>query len=247
MVDRAIIELEAAKLSDLFAIKKQEEKEKGRLFTQSNIAKVGGWTQPNVSAYLNGRVELKEDSAQVFSDALDVDIAAFSPRLAERISKREAISRNPLLNKQMRISYIPTIDAETMDSIRPRFKDKDFIMPTQPATTPVCLNLPENAFGYILEDDALEGINTKNIHSKNIHPKGTLFVINPEREPKPQDIVLVGNKNKPSDYHFRIYTVLEVTANDEVICSFEPINQNFPVLRENYEIIGVAVISQKSL
>ena len=92
MIDRsmreAVKQSEAEKLRELYELKKSADKQKGLTFTQRTIADLGDWTQPNVSSYLKGVVELKEESALIFSKALEVPVSAFSPRLAEKISQR---------------------------------------------------------------------------------------------------------------------------------------------------------------
>lgn len=236
MVDRSIREAESAKLRDIYESKKEQEKAKGNTFNQVTIAKAGKWTQPNVSAYLNGIVELKEESATFFSNILEVPVSAFSPRLAEKIVQRELLARNPMLSK-IEVSYVPKIKPEVMNKIRHNLKDKSFIMPLSDETTPVCKAVSSNSFSIDLEDNSLE-------------PKynaGTRFVFDPMLKPEPTDLVYVGHKQNLNDYHVREYRVVEILDNGEERYELKAYNEAYPVLRDNYEVLGVAVASVNML
>lgn len=236
MIDKSIQDAETEKLKELFAAKKSLEKEQGRDFTQGMIAAIGGWTQPNVSAYLRGSVQLKEESALVFSKAFGVPISVFSPRIADRISKREMLAKNPLLN-ETQVTFVPKVTAKMLDQIRSNLNDPSFIMPMSEETTPVCKSLSNTAFSYDLQDNSLS-------------PKytiGSSFVFDPFIEPKPTNLVLVANKSKPSDYHIRQYQVSEILEDGREIYELVAFNPAFPTLKDNYEILGVAVAAVEML
>lgn len=230
MIDRSIRSAEAAKLRELYEAKKSSEKEKGNTFNQVTIAKSSGWTQPNVSAYLKGAVELKEESALIFSSALEVPVSAFSQRIADKISRREMLSRNPMLNKT-HVSYVPKINAETMNKIRNNLRNKCFIMPLSANTTPICKELSKNAFSYDLVDNSLS----------DKYPVGTTFIFDPFIDPSPTDMVLVGSKQKEDDYHIREYFVTEILDDGTERYELKACNPAYPVLKDNYEVLGVAV------
>lgn len=240
MIDRSIREAtklrEAAKLRELFEAKKSLEKQRGATFNQNTIAAAGAWTQPNVSSYLKGAVELKEESALIFSRALEVPVSAFSPRIAEKISQREMLARNPLLNK-IHVSYVPKVTADTMDKIRNNLKDQSYIMPLTDDTTPICKELSANAFAYRLGDNSL---NDK-------YQEGTTFVFDPMVTPTPTDLVFVGNKHKDGDYHIREYCVTEVATDGTETYELKAHNSAFPVLKDNYEVLAVAVATVNML
>lgn len=234
MIDRSVRDAtkqnESAKLRELYEAKKSSDKQKGLTFNQNTIAAAGDWTQPNVSSYLKGAVELKEESALIFSRALGVPVSAFSPRIAEKISQREMLARNPLLNK-VTVSYVPKVDASIMDKIKDNLKEKSFIMPLSSDTTPICKELSSSAFSYELGDNSLT-------------PKyeiGTTFVFDPMVEPLPTDLVFVGNKNRDGDYHIREYCVNEILEDGTDKYELKAYNSAFPVLRDNYQVYGVAV------
>lgn len=234
MIDRSIrdaIKLsESAKLRELYEAKKSIDKQKGITFNQKTIAAAGEWTQPNVSSYLNGAVELKEESALIFSKALEVPVSAFSPRIAEKISQREMMARNPLLGKT-HVSYVPKVNAGIMDKIKDNLKDQSYIMPLSQETTPICRELSNNAFSYELGDNSLA---TK-------YEAGTTFVFDPMLTPAPTDLVFVGNKNRDGDYHIREYCVTSVSEDGVETYELKAHNSAYPTLRENYIVLAVAV------
>ena len=236
MVNESIRSAEAKSLSELFEMKKSSEKAKGNEFGQKNIASLGKWTQPNVSAYLRGKVELKEDSAAIFSEALGVPVSSFSPRLAEKIQKRELLSKNPLLNK-VSISYVPKYSFGILSEIRNHLKDVTFSMPMSKETTPIAKELPKNAFSVDLSDNSLD----------SVYSVGTTFIFDPMLDPKPTDIVLVGHKDKPADMHIRSYKVVELTEDGHDIYELDALNPAYPTLKMNYEVLAVAISAQKDL
>lgn len=236
MINKSVRESEAERLSALFEEKKQVEKAKGNDFGQKDIAQIGGWTQPNVSSYLRGKVELKEDSASIFSQALGVPISDFSSRLAEKIQMRELLSKNPLLNK-VSIAYVPKYDLEIVSEIRFHLKDVTFSMPMSKETTPIVKNISPNTFSLEIEDSSLE----------STYKIGTTFIFDPMIDPKPTDIVLVGHKKNPNDLHFRSYKVTEITEDGGEIYELEALNPAYPTLKMNYEVIAVAISAQKDL
>lgn len=234
MIDRSIREAiklsESAKLRELYEAKKSIDKQKGITFNQKTIAAAGDWTQPNVSSYLNGAVELKEESALIFSKALEVPVSAFSPRIAEKISQREMLARNPLLNK-ISVSYVPKVNAEIMDKIKDNLKDQSYIMPLSSDTTPICKELSSNAFAYELVDSSLA----------IKYEQGTTFIFDPMVSPSPTDIVFVGNKNRNGDYHIREYCVTDVSEDGVEMYELKAYNSAYPTLKGNYEVLAVAV------
>lgn len=230
MVDRSVRESEATKLRELYELKKSSEKEKGVTFNQNTIAKAGMWTQPNVSAYLKGNVELKEESATIFSNVLGVPVATFSPRVADRISQREMLSRNPMLSN-IHISYVPKLNAEIMNKIRHNLKDQSFIMPASESTTPICKALSSTAFAIDLADNSLDGK----------FKQGTTFIFDPLIKPSPTDLVFVGHKLHDNDYHIREYCVTAILDDGTEAYELKAYNPAYPVLKENYELLGVAV------
>lgn len=234
--DTAVYAAEAKKLNELFKQKKRIEKERGNDFKQQTIADAAGWTQPNVSTYLRGVVVLKEDAAQVFADTLGVPIRAFSPRLAASIAQRELLENNPMLAKAQ-VNYVPTITPSMMDLIRSQLKDPEFTMPMSESVVPVCQKVSRNAFGIELTDASL----------LPDYPIGTMFVFDPSIKASPTDLVYVANKNGDSDYHIREYKIKEITEDGTEKYELMPINSAFPILRENYEILGVAVAATKNL
>ncbi len=239
MIDRsmreAVKQSEAEKLRELYELKKSADKQKGLTFTQRTIADLGDWTQPNVSSYLKGAVELKEESALIFSKALEVPVSAFSPRLAEKISQREMLARNPLLSK-VTVSYVPKLNAEVLNKIRHNLRDQSFIMPNSSETTPICKELSRTAFSFELEDNSLEK-----------YAPGTIFVVDPMVEPSPTDLVFVGNKNKDSDFHVREYCVTDVSEDGVESYELKASNPAYPTLKENYEVLGVVVAAVNML
>lgn len=234
--DTAVYAAETKKLNELFRQKKAAEKEKGNDFKQKTIAELAGWTQPNVSAYLRGVVVLKEDSAQVFADALGVPVRAFSPRLAASIAQRELLENNPLLTKA-KVTYVPIIAPSMMDLIRSQLKDPEFTMPMSESITPVCQPVSNRSFGIELSDLSLSGE----------YPIGTTFVFDPTLKAQPTDIVYVGNKNADSDYHVRVYEIKEILEDGTERYELRALNNAFPTLRENYEVLGVAIAAVKKL
>lgn len=240
MIDRsareAIKKAEAEKLRELFELKKTAEKAKGVTFNQNTIAKAGNWTQPNVSSYLNGIVELKEESALIFSQVLEVPVSSFSPRIAEKITQREMLARNPLLDK-ITVSYVPLLTAATLDQIRQNLKDESFIMPLSQETTPICMELSSTSFSYALADNSMS----------NKYEPGTRFVFDPLLKPAPTDLVIVANKNRNGDYHIREYHVTEISDDGVESYELKAYNPAFPTLKENYEILGVAIATVNML
>lgn len=229
MIDRSIRDAEASKLREIFEMKKRLEKENGVELTQTSVAKKIGWTQPNVAAYLKGTVMLREDTALAFAKALDVPVAAFSPRIADKISQRELLVRNPL--NRTKVTYVPKVGAAILNKVRNNLKDKSFIMPMCEETTPIPKELPLNAFSYELKDQSLSGKIAE----------GTVFVFDPLVEPKPTNLVLVGNKNRDDDYHIREYCVVDVAEDGTESYLLKAYNPSYPDLRDNYEVLGVAV------
>lgn len=240
MIDRLTREAtrlnEAEKLRELYELKKAADKQKGITFTQRTIASMGNWTQPNVSSYLKGAVELKEESALIFSKALEVPVSAFSPRIAEKISQREMLARNPQLNK-ITVSYVPKLTAETINKIKYNLKDSSFIMPNSSEATPICKDLSNTAFSFELGDNSLAPK----------YEKGTVFVLDPMKEPTPTCLVFVGNKNKDDDYHIREYCVTDVSEDGVESYELKSHNPAYPTLKENYEVLAVAVASVNML
>ncbi len=188
-----------------------------------------------MSSYLKGVVELKEESALIFSKALEVPVSAFSPRLAEKISQREMLARNPLLSK-VTVSYVPKLNAEVLNKIRHNLRDQSFIMPNSSETTPICKELSKTAFSFELEDNSLEK-----------YAPGTIFVVDPMVEPSPTDLVFVGNKNKDSDFHVREYCVTDVSEDGVESYELKASNPAYPTLKENYEVLGVVVAAVNML
>lgn len=231
MIDKSIRDAEAESLRKIFEFKKGLEKRNGRLLTQKMVGEKIGWTQPNVSAYLKGSVELREDAAIAFAKAFDVPVSAFSPRIASKILEREVMARNPL--GTTKVTYVPKLNADILNKVRKDLRDKSFIMPMSEETIPVPASLPSNAFAYELKDQSL---------SEKV-PEGTIFVIDPLLAPKPTNFVLVGNKARNDDYHVREYCVLEVMPNGDERYLLKSHNPAYPDLKENYEILGVAVCS----
>ena len=230
MTNKANREAESAKLRELYEIKKSEEKRKGGVFNQSSIAKIGSWTQPTVSGYLNGTVELKEESAVVFSKALGVQISTFSPRIAEKIAQREMLAKNPLLSR-VHVSYLPKLTVAEIQKIRNYLRDENFIMPQTEETTPIAKKLSTNAFSFDIVDHSLESkIN-----------KGTTLIFDPMIQPKPMDIVFVGNKLKDDDFHIREYHVLNIDSEGVENYELKALNPAYPTLPDNYEVLAVAV------
>lgn len=236
MLDRSVRDSEAAKLKEIFEQRKTEAKKKGEVFGQMTIAKMGNWTQPNVSGYLNGLTELKEEAATIFSSALSVPVSAFSPRVAEMISRREMLSRNPLLSK-VAVSYVPKYSGKEIDLIRPKLKEPGFIMPLSHETTPICKDLPATAFAFDVLDTSL---------APNYSP-GTTFIFDPTIKPAPTNLVIVGHKAREGDYHIREYCVLEFLEDGTEVYELRAFNQAFPILRDSYEVIGVAVATVNML
>lgn len=236
MVNDNFKKTEADLLNDLFNAKKEREKVKGVTFNQKTVATLAGWTQPNVSSYLRGIVELKEDSATFFSNVLDVPISAFSPRLAEKIKHRELIANNPSLNK-VKISYVPKYNFVTLSEIRHHLKDVNFIMPASKETTPIAKELPHTAFSIDLPDNSLD--------SK--FSKGTTFIFDPMLEPKPTNIVLAAHKDKMNEFLFRSYKVTEILEDGTEVFELEALNPAYPTIKSGYEVIAVAVSAQKNL
>lgn len=230
MTDRSIREAEAAKLRELYEARKSAARLKDETFNQSMIAKIGGWTQPNVSSYLKGIVEIKEESALVFAEALNVPVSAFSPRIADKISRREMLARNPLLGKR-EISYVPKLTRTALDKIKHRLNEQSFIMPLSEETTPISKSVSSNSFAYDLDDQSLQPK----------YPQGTTFVFDPALSPVPTRPVLVSNKNKDNDFHIREYCVTEVLEDGTEVYELRPLNPAFPTLKDNYEVLGVAV------
>lgn len=234
MIDRSIREAvrlnESAKLRELYEAKKSLEKQNGVTFNQKTIAAAGEWTQPNVSSYLNGTVVLKEESALIFSKALGVPVSAFSPRIAEKISQREMLARNPLLNKAT-VSYVPRLNAETMDKIKNNLRDQSFIMPLSSDMTPINKELSSTAFAYDLGDNSLA----------IKYEQGTTFIFDPMVNPAPTDLVFVSNRNRDGDYHIREYCVTDISEDGVESYELKANNPAYPTLKENYEVLAVAV------
>lgn len=230
MSDKTHVLEEAAKLREIYELRKSEAKKEGRLFGQKLIAKAGNWSQPNVSAYLKGIVELKEDSAIVFSSVLDVPVSAFSPRVAALITQREALARNPSLGKTA-ITFVPRLTAEQLYKIRHDLKRTDFIMPHSSHTTPISKELSSHAFGFQLTDKSLEG--------KFV--EGTEFVFEPGLKPAPTDFICVAHKTRENDVHIRQYAVESIRDDGTEKYRLKALNPAYPDLGEDYEVIGVAV------
>lgn len=242
MPDKSVRAAESARLKEIFEQRKSEAKQKGEVFGQANIAKIGGWTQPNVSSYLSGIVELKEESATIFSTALGVPVSAFSPRVAEMISRREMLSRNPLL-KQVTVSYVPKYSGQELDVIRPRLYEPGFIMPLSQSTTPICKDLPVNAFAFDIKDASL----TSTEPGKPSYSIGTTFIIDPTLKPMPTNLVLVGHKTRPNDYHVREYCVIDYHEDGTEVYELRASNRAFPLLKDAYIVMGVAVATVNML
>ncbi|WP_111860948.1 helix-turn-helix domain-containing protein [Acinetobacter sp. CFCC 10889] len=236
MADDIVKKNESKLLNELYEIKKANEREKGVIFTQQDIANIGGWTQPNVSSYLRGKVELKEDSAAVFSEALGVPVSAFSPRLSEKIKKRELLASNPQLNS-VKISYVPKYSFSMLDVIRNHIKDVTYTMPITNETTPIVMDLSKNAFSLTLEDRSLEGT----------HEQGTVFIFDPLLTPKPTDMVLAAKVDTQGEYVIRQYKVNEILEDGTEVFELHAFNSAYPTLRNNYEILAVATAIQKNL
>lgn len=236
VISKQIKEIEANKLTELYKQKKEAEKLKGNLFTQKSIAKIGKWSQPYVSTYLRGIAELKEDTAAVFAEALGVPIEAFSPRLADKMKQRELLLKNPSLDRNS-ISYVPKYDDfGILDLVRNHLRDKEYVMLTSNELTPVIGKASKQSFSIELKDDSLSPK----------YSKGTIFIFDPHLEPRPTDIVLVGNKFVKNDYHIRSYSVKEITG-DGVEVVLDVFNPAYPVLKDNYEVLGVAIGSWKDM
>lgn len=230
MVDRSVRDAEARKLKELYEAKKSQEEIKGNTFSQQMIATEGGWTQPNVSAYLRGVVEIKEEAALVFAKCLEVPISAFSPRIANRMLQRELLAKNPATIKA-KVTFVPKLSAAALDAIRDNLKDTSLIMPISEDTTPINKPLSNNAFSFDLSDSSMS-------------PKyqaGTSFVFDPMIKPEPTNLVIVGHKTRASEYHIREYCVIDVLEDGKEVYELKPINTAFPILRDNYEVLGVAV------
>lgn len=236
MVSEIVKKGESDKLCELFEIKKNSEKIKGNSFNQHTIAKLGGWTQPNVSAYLRGKVELKEDSAAIFSEALGFPISIFSPRLYEKIKKRELLAGNPQLNK-ITISYVPKYKVDTLDAIKNHIKDVNYTMPMSDKTTPTTQDVSANSFSYDLEDNSLE----------STYSVGTTFIFDPSLTPRPTDIVLAAKLNAKNVFVIREYQVIDILENGDEVFELKPFNPAYPVIKSDYEVLGVAVVMQKNL
>jgi transcriptional regulator with XRE-family HTH domain len=233
--EREIYQAESQKLKELYEIKKNFEKSKGLEFTQRNIAKIGGWTQPNVSAYLRGVVVLKEDAAEVFAEALGVDVEAFSPRLAAAITRRNLLAKSPQSFKRSSISYVPVLTATDMNNIRSKLKDDNFTMPTSKSVLPINQPVSHKCFAIELGDTSF---------ASKIE-KGACIIFNPELEPQATDIVYVGNKHKDDDYHVRIYNIIKFNPDGTHQYELTAPNPAFPTLDDNYEVLGVAQFSME--
>ncbi|WP_394661415.1 helix-turn-helix domain-containing protein [uncultured Acinetobacter sp.] len=234
--ETAILKAEASKLSELYKAKKDHEQRMGRKFTQHDIAKIGGWTQPNVSAYLRGIVPLQVSSAEIFAEALGVSVQTFSPRLAAIIAQRDLYADFSSWNG-MTVSFVPTLTPQVIDSIRNQLKDKDFIMPSSKITTPITNPVSAHAYGIeVLDQSCLPE-----------YPAGTTIIFDPSLKPEPTDLVYVGNKFQDGDYHIREYKITEIEEDGSLRYKLIPKNNSFPTLGENYEILGVAISASKTI
>ena len=230
MVDRTVRDAEARKLKELYEAKKSQEELEGNSFNQQTIATEGGWTQPNVSAYLRGVVEIKEEAALVFAKCLEVPISAFSPRIANRMLQRELMAKNPSAIKA-KVTLVPKLNAATLDAVRDKLKDTSLIMPISEATTPINKPLSNNAFSFDLSDNSMS-------------PKyqaGTSFVFDPMIKPLPTNIVIAAHKTRMGEYIIREYCVVDVLEDGQDVYELKPLNTAFPTLRDNYEVLAVAV------
>ena len=70
---------------------------------------------------------------------------------------------------------------------------------------------------------------------------GTSFVFDPMIKPLPTNIVIAAHKTRMGEYIIREYCVNDVLEDGQDVYELKPLNTAFPTLRDNYEVLAVAV------
>lgn len=245
--------LSAVELAECQSLKELWQAKKSSLgLTQEKVAARlgGGVTQGAVSHYLNGKNPLNLQAAVVFSQALDIPIEAFSPRLAReqaRIAGAQSVGyptcgvAEPAatfgaiapvaegLSPSIIRGWIPLISwvqagawSEAVDLYEPGYAEK---------VVPTSVRHSEFAFALRVEGDSMtlpEGVHGRSF----LH--GMVIYVDPRKCANPGDYV-VARSLATGRVTFK---KLHLDEGRPILVPLNPDRAEYPIIRDEFEIIG---------
>lgn len=218
---------ECAKLKALFL-------EKAGMSQRQFVQKHDLGTPGNLNQYLQGRRAVSLPIAVKLANALHIDIADFSPRLAAQYGPvRLDDNIEPVRQRMKKIPIVSEVQAGMMtdhgapEVARTAIENGDFIY--------VDDETPDGSFAFRLRGDSMEPT----------FSQGDIIVIDPTLRPVPGDFVIAQRCDGTEvESTFKKYRARGVDREGREIFELVPLNADYPTLysdREQCEIVGVMV------
>lgn len=227
-------EKECATLKRLFS-------ERSQLTQKEFAAKFGLGTPGNLWQYLNARRALNLDVAVKFATGLRIEVADFSPRLAEKQRNLYGANLAPVANAFKKIPLLSYVqaglphDGGQVPSARTAIETGDFV------------------YG---DPDTPDDYYALSVAGRSMEPDfaaGDIVIVDPSLLPSPGDIVVARRCDTASDTFetsLKKYRPRGYDESGRVIFDLSPINEDFPTLhssRDKLDIIGVVVEHRRHL
>ena len=220
-------EIECARLKALFD---QRAGMSQRAFAQKH----GLGTPANLGQYLLGRRPLSVEMSLKIANALGVDVAEFSPRLADKIDKLRIAQNIEPAREKMRVipvladiqAGLPTCAGDISDE-RCCVANGDYIY--------VDAEMPDGTFGARVRGESM----------LPLFKDGDIVVIDPTLRPRPGDFVAAQIVNGEfAEGTFKKYRVVGMSPSGNEVFELVPLNEDFPTLRSDAidcTVVGVMV------
>ena len=219
---------------------KQLYNEKATMSQKAFAAKYGLGTPGNLWQYLNGYRAIGLEAAIKIAGGLGIQIADFSPRLAE---KQRAMSAENVITPLPAVKRIPLLSEVQAGRLVSRGQ-------VQCAAAAI-----ESGDYIVVDEETPDGCFALQIDGDSMSPKfleGDVIVIDPNLEARPGDYV-VGERVCPItgdlETTFKKYRVRGVDREGREVFDLVPLNPDYPTLNsaaEQLTILGVMIEHRRS-
>ena len=227
-------EQECANLKRLFA-------EKSQITQREFSAKYGLGTPGNLWQYLNGRRALNLDVAVKMAAGLGIEVADFSPRLAEKQRNLFGANFEPVSSTFKKIPLLSYVQAG---------------MPRDGGQTQGVITAIENGDFVYGDPGTPDDYYALRVVGRSMEPdfvEGDIVIVAPSLAPSPGDIVVARRCDTSADTFetsLKKYRPRGYDESGRVIFELSPINEDYPTLhseRDKLDVIGVIVEHRRKL
>lgn len=209
--------------------------EKAGMSQRAFVKKYSLGSPANLGQYLQGRRALNVRIASTIAQALSIEVADFSPRLATEIKQLKSDRVEPVKSRLKKIPVVSFTQAG---------------WPTDPGQEAMAATLIENGDYVMVDEELPDGTFATELKGDSMEPDflaGDIIVIDPTIHPRPGDFVVARvdqHVSYSAERAFKKFRPKGVNENGIDVFELVPLNPDYPTIRSDRQpcaIIGVMV------